>query len=370
MTSRTLSLLAAFTLLLGVPSLQAQEGTQLLPKPDEENTRVGTRGANFLEIGVGARAMAMGGAIGALANDVSALYWNPAGIARDPAFAAMFSYNEMYTGFGINHFFGGVTLPMGQGAAGISIISLASGDMTRTTESFPEGGDPQYGKTFSWSSLALGLSYGRQITDRLVVGGTVKFAQTGIEGASATFFGGDAGVQFRTGLLGTTLGASLLNLGSSGTYRGALVDRIVGGGGTLLNTQRTVGIEYNTQSWDMPTTFTLSVMWDLVGSPDAVFAPNPDHAVRVVTEATDAIDTNVQSRLGVEYSYRDMFFVRGGKFFANELHTSGFRDFGYGLSGGFGLAIPLGQSRLSFDYAYTDRGLLSNIQVFSVEFRK
>ena len=370
MTSRVLSLLAAFTLLLGVPSLRAQEGTQLLPKPDEENTRVGTRGANFLEVGIGARAMAMGGAVGALAEDVSALYWNPAGIARDPRFAAMFSYNEMYTDFGINHFFGGVTLPIGTGAAGISIISLTSGDIERTTESFPEGDDPQFGKTFNWSSLAIGLSYGRQITDRLVIGATAKFAETGIEGANATFFGGDAGVQFRTGLLGTTLGASLLNLGSSGTFRGALVEQIVGGGGTFFDSQRTVGIELDTRSWDLPTMFTLSVLWDLVGSPDALFAPNPDHNVRVVTEATDAIDTNVQSRLGVEYDYRGIFFVRGGKFFANEDHTSGFRDFGYGLSGGFGVAIPLGQSRVSFDYAYTDRGLLSNIQAFTVEFRK
>jgi len=45
---------------------------------------VGTNAAAFLEIGVGARAMAMGGAYGAVANDASALYWNPAGIAWAP----------------------------------------------------------------------------------------------------------------------------------------------------------------------------------------------------------------------------------------------------------------------------------------------
>ena len=44
-------------------------------------TNVGTTSASFLEIGAGARSLAMGGAYVSLANDVSALYWNPAGIA-------------------------------------------------------------------------------------------------------------------------------------------------------------------------------------------------------------------------------------------------------------------------------------------------
>ena len=43
-------------------------------------TNVGTTSASFLEIGAGARSLAMGGAYVSLANDVSALYWNPAGI--------------------------------------------------------------------------------------------------------------------------------------------------------------------------------------------------------------------------------------------------------------------------------------------------
>ena len=44
--------------------------------------RYGTTTANFLEIGVGSRATSMGDAYVAVANDVSSIYWNPAGLSN------------------------------------------------------------------------------------------------------------------------------------------------------------------------------------------------------------------------------------------------------------------------------------------------
>ncbi|NIR45099.1 MAG: PorV/PorQ family protein, partial [Gemmatimonadetes bacterium] len=342
MTQRRISLLTAtlFVLVTAGP-LAAQSGTQLLPRPGESNTRVGSRGANFLSIGVGARALAMGNAYAALADGADALYWNPAGIASNPRFTAIVSYNDMFGDFGLDHIYGGVTVPAGEGAFGLSLTSFQSGDMQRTTEDFPEGGDPLFGDTFEWTDLAVALSYARQITDRLNVGLSVKYVQSGISEATANFFGGDAGIQFRTGLLGTTVAASLLNLGTSGEYEGALVRQFVTSGQELFPTDRTIAINLDTRDWDMPTTFTFSVLWDLVGSPEALLTPNPDHRLLMLTDATDAIDTSVMGRVGLEYSYRELFFVRGGKFFMNEDNASGFRDFAHGLTGGLGVAIPL-----------------------------
>src|SRR5579863_9617534 len=49
---------------------------------DFSSSARGTTTANFLELGVGARAEAMGEAYSAVADDATALYWNPAGLTR------------------------------------------------------------------------------------------------------------------------------------------------------------------------------------------------------------------------------------------------------------------------------------------------
>ena len=50
--------------------------------PSHATTNVGTAGAQFLKIGPGARVDSLGGAFGALADDVTSIYWNPAGISQ------------------------------------------------------------------------------------------------------------------------------------------------------------------------------------------------------------------------------------------------------------------------------------------------
>ena len=45
-------------------------------------TNIATTAASFLEIGAGAKSLSMGGAYVSIANDVSALYWNPSGIVN------------------------------------------------------------------------------------------------------------------------------------------------------------------------------------------------------------------------------------------------------------------------------------------------
>jgi long-subunit fatty acid transport protein len=60
-------------LLAGLPALAGAA---------QEFEKVGTIGGQFLKIGIGARATAMGSAFVSVADDASAIYWNPAGVAR------------------------------------------------------------------------------------------------------------------------------------------------------------------------------------------------------------------------------------------------------------------------------------------------
>jgi hypothetical protein len=367
MTTMTrISATLAAVALLGAPAglLGQGSGTVLLPVPENPISRVATRGANFLEIGVGARGVAMAGAYAGIAEGVTALYWNPAGAAEIEGPSAAFAIADLYEDAGITHSFVGGVLPLGgAGVFGIALSQLSSGDMQRTTEAFPDGGDPTFGSTFAYTATSAGLYYARRLTDRLSLGIGLKFASEGIDDAKANYVGIDVGTKFRTGLYGTHIAASLSNLGTSGRYQGSAIKRF----STNQFRPGATQVDFSTQDLQMPTLFRFSVRSDVLGPSDALLGANGQHTVMALIEAADAIDTDVQTAIAAQYGFRDIVFLRLGKRWVNEKETE-FREGSHGLSLGGGVKIPLGRTRLSFDYAYTNMSDLNSIQVFSVEF--
>ena len=206
---------------------QNQQGDFLRPQTDQSTTRVANRGANFLEIGVGARGQALAGAVTGMTEGVTAMYWNPAGIATVEGLDAAFSYADLYGDLGINHSFMGVLLPFASGGIGVSYTRLTSGDIPRTDEAFPGGDNLSAGATFEWVSQAVGVHYGRRLTDRLQVGLGFKIVTEGFTGASANWWGLDVGTMFSTGLYGLTVGAALTNIGSSARFEGSAVQVVL-----------------------------------------------------------------------------------------------------------------------------------------------
>jgi hypothetical protein len=82
----------------------------------------------------------------------------------------------------------------------------------------------------------------------------------------------------------------------------------------------------------------------------------------------DAVDLAVQTAVGAEYAYKNTLFLRGGKrFFNDDRGAPGDDGFGFGMSGGFGVRLPVAGKALRFDYSYTALGDLRDIQVFSLE---
>lgn len=341
-------------------------GTPLVPGPNTSSSRAGTRGANFLEIGLGARAVGMAGAYTALAEGFPALYWNLAGTAEVEGVAGGINYGQIYGKEGLDFLWGGALLPLGGGVIGVQIGQMGSGDITRTTYDNPDGGDPNVGETFEYTGTMAELSYGRRLTDRLNVGVGLKYATEGISNAKASYVGADVGLKFRTGLYGTTMGASLTNVGSSGRYEGNLIsantfDEFIPG---------IVRVNYRTEKFEMPTTFRFSVMTDLIGGADALFSQSTAAgALRAVGEFSNAIDTDLQAALGAEYGWRNIVFLRAGKRWLNEEQLSGDdKDFERGLAFGGGLRLPLGRQHVQFDYAWQGQGVLPNTNFFSFQF--
>jgi hypothetical protein len=359
---RHTTLIAALLLLPG--GLTAQRtGTFLQPQPTDGTTRVAQRGANFLEIGVGARARGMGDAYTGLASGASATFWNPAGLAGVERFTVAFSYLDLYGDLDISHNFAAAVLPIFGGAAAVSYLGLNSGDIPRTDEVNPGGGSQQAGEFFTFSSKAIGVHYGRRLTDRLQVGFSGRVISEGISQASVSWWGLDVGTMFNTGLYGISLAATLANIGPSARYEGGVIT-------ARITTDQafpfSVPIRYKTSAYSLPTTFRFAVVSSLMGGPDALLAPGGKHDFRIAAELNDAVDTDIQMSVGGEYSFNRLIFLRAGKKFVNEAYSD-FRSFGHALSFGGGIRLPLFGSRLSFDYAYTNMGELQSVHAFSFE---
>ena len=117
----------------------AQNPGTLSPSPEEPPTRQGTRGANFLQIGIGARENAMAGAVNTLVEGPNSWYWNPAGGASMERFSASASRQALYTDLDIAMNYVGVAVPLGGGVIGAHFTSLNSGDIERTSTNNPYG---------------------------------------------------------------------------------------------------------------------------------------------------------------------------------------------------------------------------------------
>lgn len=371
---RTILLALTMIFLGGIPLYAQGDDTGLIFDPSVPTTRVGTRGAAFLALGVGPRAQALGGAYAAMAEGVSALYWNTAGIGELDGFTTGISQAKLYGDLGVDHTFFGAVLPFGLNRVGISVNLLTSGEMNWTSASFPDngfGGESNPARSvFEWTALAIGGHYARPVTDRLSAGGAVKVIQEGITGAQASYVAFDLGVLFDTGLYGITLGAALQNVGSSGRMSGKELTSKINTQNSesqgVVGANRVLELESVGNTLRLPTTFRFSIMTDLIGGPSSIIAPNPDQSLRLLASLNDGIDSSLQSAIGLEYGFREIAFLRVGKRWMNPQRIT--YDFlrNASVGGGVRVDVPnVGAVRL--DYSFTDMGSLDNVQMLGVE---
>lgn len=314
-------------------------------------SKTGTVVATFLEIPVGAPAIGMGDAFVSIANDASALYWNPAGIAWFSENQGFFQHTTWIADMG--HDYAALVVPLGSfGVLGGSFTSLSMGDMKVRTVEKPEG----TGEYFSASDFALGVSYARQLTDRFGVGFTGKYIQETIWHESAHGFAVDVGTVFRTDLFGgMVIGATLSNFGTSMQMTGLDTREYISVESSQLGTNDEIPSDIETDSWDLPLQFrfgvsTTPVKTDIFRWTVAVDAvhPNDDY------ESMD---------LGTELAYNEFLFLRGG------FHSLFLPDREGGLSLGVGFkstSVFDSGVAVRFDYAYRNMGRLENIHVISV----
>ncbi len=300
----------------------------------DEPKRVAQATMSFLNIDVGARAVAMGGSFVCMDNDASALFWNPAGIAKISGGALSLNHNQWLADmkqYAVAATYGTSML----GTFGVSFMLMDNGDLERTIPSGSEKGYEPAG-TFNVNQFAAGIAYGRQLTDKFSIGGQIKYAyqdfgevdilmQT-VEKADTLLgeknnkgtFALDFGTIYYTGFKDLRLAMSFRNFASS--------------------------VKYAYESYELPLTFKVGLAMNvlsLMGPDDGI------HSLEVAVDAVRPRDYTERIHLGAEYWFKDLFAVRAGyKFNYDE----------GGFSAGFGLNPSISGLNFKFDYAYTSFG--------------
>jgi len=293
----------------------------------QQVTKTGTTAAKFLSIGIGPRALAMGGAYTSLANDASAIYWNPAGIANTDQFQAMFANTALFAGITLNYF--GLVLPAGDiGNFGLSATAVNYGSMEVTTENLPDG----TGEQFSPASYAFGITYARPITVDFVVGATVKLISENIYHSNATGIGFDIGTIFTTPFYGVRFASSITNFGTKMQMSGNDLLIRYNVDQTRAGSDNTVDANVATDQFDLPLRlqiglskdflfmenqrFTLAVdgivpndnnEWVDVGSELALF--DEMISLRAGYKALFLVDSQEGLTLGVGFKYKRAGFI-------------------------------------------------------------
>lgn len=295
--------------------------------------RAGISAVQFLKIGVGARASAMGEAFVAVANDASALYWNPAGVVQAKQNQLIISHNNWVAD--INHeFIGGIYKFSKNNAIGISFTSLHMDNMPVTTEFMPFGN----GESFAFGDLAIGLTYSRQMTDKFSFGATIRYVEETLDKLKMRGVVIDLGTLYWTGLGSTRFAVAITNFGNE----------MAPDGKVLLWGKRE---KSDWQSFSPPTLFRLGF----------AFEPYQTAENRITTaiQLNHPNDNSENVALGLEYSWKEIFFLRGGyKLNVDE------QNFTFGT----GLAVPLGIARVTFNYAYSNFTKLGSAHRFSLIF--
>jgi len=169
-----------------------------------QSQSLGKYSNEFLQIGVGAQALGMGNAVVANTQDVTAAYWNPAGLATTNRWLDLgLMHSEYFAGIAKYDYLGLAHSVDEQSALALSCIRFAVDDIPNTTQLIDNNGNINYDRitTFSAADYAFLLSYARKTTiTGLSAGGNVKiiYRQIG-DFAKSWGFGLDAGVQYHKG---------------------------------------------------------------------------------------------------------------------------------------------------------------------------
>lgn len=309
--------------------------------PAAAQSKVGSTLGTFLRIEPGARGAALGNAGSALPGGIEAVYYNTGALGLLEGSAVLYSHASWFAG--ISHDYVGVALPVkGLGNIFTSVTALNSGDIQVRTVDRPEG----TGVNYTVSNVALGLGYGRRITERFAAGLQANYVTEKIWNTSDHTLTFNLGSLYRLNTAGAELGFSLSNVGTQSRFTGRDLNITYDADSGTYGDNSALPGEQSTDSFPLPGLFRLGLSWPLRFSDSS--------RVLLLAEGLHPNDNSESMNLGAEWELRDLLALRMG------YQTLFQTDSQLGLTFGFGVKGRLGGNAYRFDYAWAGHDYLDD----------
>ncbi len=294
--------------------------------------KTGTAAMQFLKLGVDARAIGMGEAYTAVTNDISSVYWNPAGLALQNKKQMFISHTKYVAD--INQEFVATSMPMNFGTIALysSVLHMEDQDITDEDTFGPTG------ETFSFSNIEAGITYSNMFTDKFSLGVTAKFIRENAADEDENGFAVDLGTLYNTKWHNTIIGMALKNFGpdvkykvdndSDGKTDEDPFDLLDNDGDGLIDEDR------KELGYKIPMNYSLGLSSEITKD------------LTVSGQLDNCVDRSETWNVGAEYRI-NVFALRTGYHIGQDAQ---------GLTAGFGVKLPLSFAIINVDYAYTSMG--------------
>ncbi|MCD6180906.1 MAG: PorV/PorQ family protein [Candidatus Cloacimonetes bacterium] len=302
--------------------------------------KTGTAGLQFLKIGVDARATGMAEAYTAVTDDISSVYWNPAGLALKSDKDQFFVSHTNWVA-DIYYDYAAASKVTNYGTFALSLGMLYMDDMDVTTE---EQFGPN-GETFTNYDLSAGLTYASMFTDKFSFGATVKYLRQNLDKYNVNGMSVDVGSLYNTGWKNLTIGMALRNFGpdlryeldndGDGSSDEDPFDLLDNDGDGLIDEDREE-VEFK-----IPMNFSLGVAVDLMN--------RGNQRLIASGQIDNCVDREETYNVGFEYKI-GTFKIRAGNQFNMDAA---------GLAAGLGWTLPLSFGIIDLDYSFTEMNDLS-----------
>lgn len=283
--------------------------------------KVGTTSFQFLKVLPGARANALSGAFTTLVDNSEAIFWNPAGLAKINNYDFSFHFIDWL--MDVKHFSFAGAYNLGDiGTIGVMGIFSDVGEIevTRVDRLGFIGNvyNPGLtGEVITPSSLVIGLSYAKYVTDKFAFGVTAKFVHENLVVKSASAIVFDGGLTFNTGFRSIILGASIRHFGQE--------------------------VKYFDKSYPLPQTFSIGISSYLLSPDEPLISSLGEQRVLLSYDMIQPRDYDQLHSIGIEYSFKEMLYLRGGYTFNSDQE---------GISAGIGIKYQ----NYRIDYSFNDYG--------------